>query len=103
MVINILVEDSGKMSYQLCLEDGHDPIEYANTLAGQNRLGRFVEGLTLKFVSRHIPEELPFYTESKIRILEGFGKAAKEAGDKKTADYVSELIEKLTAGKKIEH
>ena len=95
MVIKITVKEIGEKSYKICINQGYDPKEYANTLAGINETGVLFDNFTKEFISEHAPEEALFYADHKINILRGFGDAARKAGDNETADYVSELIRKL--------
>ncbi len=95
MVIKINVKEIGKEGYNICIYQGYDPKEYANTLAGINERGAVVDKFTKEFISEHAPEEALFYVDRKINILRGFGDAARKAGDNETADYVSALIRKL--------
>lgn len=89
------VRDCGKMSYQVCIESGHDPKVYADSLAGLNGLGKVAELATRDFISKNAPGELPFFKQSKIAVLKGFREAAREAGDKETSAYVANLIKSL--------
>ena len=87
----------GKHSYQMCVKDGHDPKEYADTIAGKNPLGMIVENLTIEFVSENMPQELPFFEQGKLGILKGFKDSARESGDMETSSYVSKLLRQLKA------
>jgi len=83
-------KETGRRAYQICMEDGRDPREYADLFRDKQVMKA---GRTL--VANIAPEELPHFEDVTVAILEGFRDAAADAGDNETASYVSNMLSQV--------
>ena len=86
-------EEVGKEGYQLCIEKSWDPKLYVDGIMGIGPLGEAAERITKQLIAENFPEELPDYDICTRALVGAFAEAAKEAGDKETAEYVASLLE----------